>query len=78
MGGSDAPSAVAAADGSLAAGFTDRELAYRGISPYGGGWNGYVNALRAAPASVSSDTLRRRAYYVAAMTRIGAPPLADP
>jgi glucoamylase len=66
--GSDAASAVAASDGSLAAGFTDRELAYRGISPYTGGWNGYVNALRAAPASVGSDTLRRRAYYVAAMT----------
>lgn len=66
--GSDAASAVAAADGSLAAGFADRELAYRGISPYGGGWNGYINALRAAPASVSSDTPRRRAYYVAAMT----------
>jgi glucoamylase len=65
--GSDAASAVAAADGSLAAGVADRELAYRGISPYAGGWNGYVNGLRAAPASVSSDTLRRRAYYVAAM-----------
>lgn len=66
--GSDVASALAAADGSLAAGFADREHAYRGISPYRGGWNGYVNALRAAPASVSSDTLRRRAYYVAAMT----------
>jgi glucoamylase len=66
--GSDAASAVAAANGSLAAGFTDREAAYRGILPYSGGWNGYVNALRAAPASVVSDTLRRRAYYVAAMT----------
>jgi glucoamylase len=65
--GSDAASAVAAANGSLAAGFTDREAAYRGILPYGGGWNGYVNALRAAAASVASDTLRRRAYYVAAM-----------
>jgi glucoamylase len=65
--GSDAATAVAAANGSLAAGFTDREAAYRGISPYSGGWNGYVNGLRAAPASVTSDTLRRRAYYVAAM-----------
>jgi glucoamylase len=65
--GSDAASAVATANESLAAGFADREAAYRGISPYGGGWNGYVNALRAAPASVSSDTLRRRGYYVAAM-----------
>jgi len=59
--GSDAPSAIDAANGSLAAGFTDREAAYRG------GWNGYVNGLRAAPSSVSGDTLRRRAYYVAAM-----------
>lgn len=59
--GSDAPSALAAAKGSLTAGFTDREAAYRG------GWNGYVNRLRAAPSSVSTDTLRRRAYYVAAM-----------
>ena len=59
--GSDAPSAIDAANGSLAAGFTDREAAYRG------GWNGYVNGLRAAPSSVSGDTLRRCAYYVAAM-----------
>src|SRR5262249_36218452 len=65
--GSDASSAVAAVNGSLAAGFIDREAAYRGISPYSGGWNGYVNGLRAAPTSVSSDTVRRRAYYVAAM-----------
>jgi glucoamylase len=65
--GSDAASAVAAASGSLTAGFADREAAYRGISPYSGGWDGYVNGLRAAPASVSSDTVRRRAYYVAAM-----------
>jgi glucoamylase len=65
--GSDPPSAVAAANASLAAGFTDREAAYRGISPCSGGWNGYVNGLIAAPASVSSDTLRRRACYVAAM-----------
>jgi len=65
--GSDAASAVAAASGSLAAGFTDREAAYRGISPYSGGWDGYTSGLRAAPASVSSDTLRRRAYYAAAM-----------
>jgi glucoamylase len=65
--GSDAASAIAAANGSLTAGFTDREAAYRGISPYRGGWDGYVNGLRAAPASVSNDTLRRRVYYVAAM-----------
>jgi glucoamylase len=65
--GSDAASAVAAANGSLAATFNDREAAYRGISPYSGGWEGYVNGLPAAPASVSSDTQRRRAYYIAAM-----------
>jgi len=60
--GGEATSAIGAVDGSLAAGFTDREVAYRG------GWLGYVNRLHAAPASVSSDTLRRRAYYVAVMT----------
>ena len=59
--GSDAASAIAAANGSLAAGFADREAAYRA------GWNGYVGGLRPAPNSVSSDTGRRRAYYVAAM-----------
>jgi glucoamylase len=70
--GSDAASAVAAANGSLAAGFADREAAYRGASPYSGGWDSYVNGLRPAPASVSSDTLRRRVYYVAAMALHGA------
>ncbi len=65
--GSDATSALASASGSLAAGFADREAAYRGGQPYGGGWNGYVNGLRPAPASVSVDTLPRRVYYVAAM-----------
>jgi glucoamylase len=59
--GSDAPSAINAANGSLTAGFADREAAYSG------GWHRYVNGLRVAPASVSRDTLRRRAYYVAAM-----------
>ncbi len=59
--GGDAASAIAAAGGSLTAGFTDREAAYTG------GWDSYVNGLRPAPASVSSDTQRRRAYYVAAM-----------
>ena len=39
-----------------------------GRPPTARGWNSYVNGLRAAPASVSSDTLRRRAYFVAAMT----------
>jgi len=59
--GNDAASALAAASESLTAGFADREDAYRG------GWNGYINGLRPAPGSVSSDTQRRRAYYVAAM-----------
>jgi len=59
--GGDATSAIAAAGGSLTAGFTDREAAYSA------GWDSYVNGLRPAPASVSSDTQRRRAYYVAAM-----------
>ena len=66
--GSDAPSALAAANASLIAGFNDRESAYSGTAPYSGGWHGYVNELRPAPASVTGDTLRRRAYYVAAMT----------
>jgi glucoamylase len=65
--GSDAASAINAANGSLAAGFNDREAAYRGIAPYSGGWDGYVNGLRVAPASVSGDTMLRRTYYVAAM-----------
>jgi glucoamylase len=59
--GSNSVSAVAAANDSFAAGFADREAAYRG------GWDGYVNGLRPAPTSVSSDNLRRRTYYVAAM-----------
>jgi glucoamylase len=59
--GSDAVSAAAAASQSLAVGFGNRETAYRS------GWESYVNGLRGAPASVASDTDRRRAYYVAAM-----------
>ncbi len=59
--GGDSASALAAADGSLAAGFPDREAAYQK------GWSDYVGGLRLAPASVSTDTLRRRVYYVAAM-----------
>lgn len=58
--GSDPALAVAAANGSLAAGFAYRETAYRS------GWNDYVNGLRPAPASVPTDTLRR-AYYVGVM-----------
>ena len=54
--GSDAASAIGSAKGSLTAGFSDREAAYRGISPYSGGWEGYVNGLSAVPASVSSTT----------------------
>ena len=59
--GGDAASALAAAEGSLSTGFPDRETAYRK------GWSDYVHGLRPAPASVSTDTLRRRVYYVAAM-----------
>jgi glucoamylase len=59
--GSDAASAVSAANGSRAAGFNDREAAYRT------GWHGYIGSLNPAPASVASDTGRRRTYYVAAM-----------
>jgi hypothetical protein len=59
--GGDAETALAAAEGSLAAGFPDREAAY------GKGWSDYVGGLRPAPASVSADALRRRVYYVAAM-----------
>ena len=59
--GGDAATALAAAEGSLAAGFPDREAAYRK------GWSDYMDGLRPAPSSVSSDTLRRRVYYTAAM-----------
>jgi GH15 family glucan-1,4-alpha-glucosidase len=59
--GGDAATALAAAEGSLAAGFLDRETAYRR------GWSDYVDSLRSAPSSVSTDTLRRRVYYTAAM-----------
>jgi glucoamylase len=60
--GGEAATALATAEGSLAAGFPDREAAYRR------GWSDYVDGLRPAPASVSTDALRRRVYYVAAMT----------
>jgi glucoamylase len=65
--GGNAAAAVSAAGGSLAAGFADRAKAYRGVPPYTGGWNGYVNSLKAAPSSVSGSATSRRAYYVAAM-----------
>jgi glucoamylase len=57
----DAATALAAAEGSLAAGFPDREAAYRKD------WSDCVDGLRTAPSSVSSDTLRRRVYDTAAM-----------
>jgi len=60
--GGDSASALAAAGGSLAAGFADREAAYQN------GWSDCVGGLRPAPVSVASDTLRRRVYTVAAMT----------
>jgi glucoamylase len=59
--GGNAATALAAANGSLAAGFPDREAAYDK------GWSDYIDGLRPAPSSVSSDTLRRRVYYTAAM-----------
>jgi glucoamylase len=65
--GSDAASALAAANASLASGFGDREAAYRGVTPYSAGWEGYVKSLRPAPASVAGNTQLRRTYYVAAM-----------
>ena len=59
--GGDAATALAAAEGSLGAGFPDQEAAYQK------GWGDYVDSLRAAPSSVSTDTRRRRVYYVALM-----------
>ena len=66
--GSDAASAVAAADGSLAAGFTDREPpTAEFLRTAGAGTAMSTPSARHLPA-YRSDTLRRRAYYVAAMT----------
>jgi glucoamylase len=60
--GADRSAAAAAANASLDGGFASIESAYRS------GWNAYINGLaKPTPASVSSDTLRRRAYYVAVM-----------
>jgi glucoamylase len=59
--GGDAATALAATEGSLSAGFPDREAAYRE------GWSDYVDGLLPAPSSVSTNELRRRVYYVAAM-----------
>jgi glucoamylase len=59
--GASAAAASGAASGSLSSGFGSLESGYRS------GWNSYVGGLKPAPASVSGDTQRRRAYYVAAM-----------
>jgi len=59
--GGDVGSAIAAAEGSLADEFPAVEANYRF------GWRSYLNGLRPAPASVSGDEQRRRAYYVAVM-----------
>ncbi|EOD59697.1 glycoside hydrolase family 15 protein [Amycolatopsis vancoresmycina] len=59
--GGTAAAASSAASASLTSGFPAVSASYRS------GWNSYVTGLKAAPASVSGDTQRRRAYYVAAM-----------
>jgi glucoamylase len=64
--GGDPATAIAAAERSLGAGFLDREAAYQK------GWSDYVDSLRSAPSSVSTDTLRRRVYYTAAMALYAA------
>jgi glucoamylase len=58
--GADRASATATANASLARGFASAESAYRS------GWNGYVGGLT-VPASVATDTLRRRTYLVSVM-----------
>lgn len=59
--GSTTATALAAANGSLTAGFASLQTSYRS------GWDTYVNGLKPAPGSVSGDTKRRRTYYVALM-----------
>ena len=59
--GGDAATALAATEGSMGAGFPDREAAYQK------GWSDYVDSLRSAPASVSTDTLHRQLWYTTAM-----------
>jgi glucoamylase len=59
--GATSAAASSAAAGSLSTGFTSASNSYRT------GWNSYLAGLKPAPASVASDTQRRRAYYVAAM-----------
>ena len=65
--GSDAASALAAANGSLAAGFTDREAAYRGILRTAVAGTAMSTGSAQHPPACRATRLRRRAYYVAAM-----------
>jgi glucoamylase len=58
--GADRTSAASTAAASISRGFASAETAYRS------GWNTYVGGLT-TPASVSTDTLRRRTYYVSLM-----------
>ncbi|MHB1473751.1 MAG: glycoside hydrolase family 15 protein [Dermatophilaceae bacterium] len=71
--GSDATTALSAANGSLTAGFASVDTSFRG------GWNTYVNGLTMpTPASVSGDTLRRRTYYVGVMSLHAAEDKTNP
>ena len=70
--GTTAAAANTAASGSLTSGFTSVASSYRS------GWNTYLGGLKAAPASVSGDTQRRRAYYVAVMALHAAEDKAHP
>lgn len=60
--GPDAASALAAADGSLGAGFAAIEKKYRA------GWHAYLATVKAPPKSVSGVERLRRAYRVAVMS----------
>ncbi|MEV0403167.1 glycoside hydrolase family 15 protein [Actinoallomurus sp. NPDC050550] len=62
--GADRTAAASAATASLSAGFTAAE------SSYGSGWHDYLSG-KTVPASVSGDTVRRRAYLVGLMTLHG-------
>jgi glucoamylase len=70
--GTTAVAANTAVSGSLTSGFTSVASSYRS------GWNTYLSGLKAAPASVSGDTQRRRAYYVAVMALHAAEDKAHP
>ncbi|MBV8720365.1 MAG: ricin-type beta-trefoil lectin domain protein [Chloroflexi bacterium] len=59
--GADPVTALAAADNSLAAGFTPLERAYQS------GWHAYLDGLKPPPLSVASDAIRRQVYNVALM-----------